>query len=302
MKYTNRLGFPEYICSWLKHDDYDHVVSENTFSATTLLKPVRVYWLSLRNNDNLQMDVSDLIASRIGTAVHDSIERIETDGVEKEIRLEKEIEIDGEVFIIRGKFDILEHQPDGSCTLRDIKTTSVWAYVFGTKDEEYRKQLSVYRWLLSDTGRDVNDVAYIDFFFTDWQSSKAKTDENYPKCKVTPGYKVELMSASETEDFIIDRVKNFHIYKDTEAKDLPPCEIKDLWASDAKWAVKKKGANRATKLCDSEEEAEAYIMNRGIKSAIIEYRAPKVKRCKYCTAWQFCSQGQDYSSRGLIQY
>ena len=84
MQYTNKIGFAQYIVDWLCSDSYDHDVSPNTFSATTLLKPPRIYWLTLRNTEDLTMDVSDLAASRIGTAVHDSIERVKSVGVEKE--------------------------------------------------------------------------------------------------------------------------------------------------------------------------------------------------------------------------
>lgn len=304
MEFTNRFNFPQYIVDWLAYDDYDHVTNPATFSATTLLKPVRVHWLTLRHDSQLKMDVSDLAASKIGTAVHDSIETIDTDGVMKEFRLEHKLLIDGKDITIRGKFDILEKQPDGTYSLRDIKTTSVWTFILGGKDDDYCKQMSIYRWLLAKDKEFVgkpNDVGYIDFFFTDWQSAKAKMDKEYPQHKVRPGYKVQLMSIDETEAFIKERVRQFLKYENTSDNMLPPCNHKDLWATEEKWAVKKKGATKATKLCDTQEQANAYMYNKNIKG-IVEYRAPKVKRCKYCSAFPFCQQGQGYAAAGQIQY
>lgn len=304
MEYTNRLNFPQYITDWLAHDDYDHITDPNTFSATTLLKPVKVYWLTLRNDEKLKMDVSDLAASKIGTAVHDSIETIDTEGVLKEIRLEHKMLIDGREITIRGKFDILEKQPDGSWTLRDIKTTSVWAFILGGKDDDYCKQMSIYRWLLVNDKTfkyTYNDHGFIDFFFTDWQSAKAKTDKEYPKHKINPGYRVKLMSLKDTEAFIKERVRQFVQYENTSEAMLPPCNFKDLWATEEKWAVKKAGATKATKLCDTEAQAKAYMYNKKFKG-LVEYRAPKVKRCKYCSSFPFCQQGQTYASLGQIQF
>jgi len=304
MEYTNHFKFPQYIADWLAHDDYDHVADPTTFSATSLLKPVKVHWLTLRNDSKLKMDVSDLAASKIGTAVHDSIETIDTEGVLKEFRIEHKILIDGKEITIRGKFDILEKQPDGTWTLRDIKTTSVWAFILGGKDDDYCKQMSVYRWLLSknkDFAGKLNDHGFIDFFFTDWQSSKAKLDKEYPQHKINPGHKVTLMSLKETEVFIKEKVRQFVKYEKTADNMLPPCDLKDLWATEEKWAVKKKGATKATKLCDTKEQANAYMYNKKMKG-IVEYRAPKVKRCKYCSAFSFCQQGQGYSQAGQLQY
>lgn len=304
MEFTNRLNFPQYIVDWLAHDDYDHVVDSSTFSATSLLKPVKVHWLTLRNDDKLKMDVSDLASSKIGTAVHDSIELIDTEGVMKEFRLEHKMLVDGREITIRGKFDILEKQSDGTYSLRDIKTTSVWAFILGGKDDDYSKQMSIYRWLLAKDKEFVgtpNDIGYIDFFFTDWQSAKAKTDKEYPQHKINPGYKVQLMSLKDTEAFIEEKVRQFIKYENVSDNMLPPCNIKDLWATDEKWAVRKHKAIKATKLCDTEIEAKAYMHNKNIKG-IIEHRPPKVKRCRFCAAFPFCQQGQIYNTLGQIQY
>ena len=83
MEYTNNLNLPQYIVDWLKNDDYDHDPDPYTISATTLMKPTRAFLLTTRHVNKLQQDVSDLIASKMGSAIHDSIESVKTESVQK---------------------------------------------------------------------------------------------------------------------------------------------------------------------------------------------------------------------------
>ncbi len=299
MQYTNRYNLPQYLVDWLIHDNYDYNQDPLTVSATTLMKPVRAYWLTARHGDTLEIDVSELVAARLGSAIHDSIERVETDNVFKEERVKKTVEIEGVTFTVSGKYDILTL--DGTkWTLRDIKTTSVWAYIYGGKDEDYRKQLSIYRWLLSGD-REVEPVAFIDMIFTDWSSMKAKTEDNYPPQRIHPGYRIELMSLADTEAYIRERLSFFYKFKDTNDTNLPFCTKEELWASEDSWAVMKPGAQRATKVCDSKLAAVAYLAEKQIK-ADIQHRPGKVKRCKYCSAAPYCSQYKSLTAAGMIEF
>lgn len=299
MKYTNKLKLPNYIVDWLTADDYDHNLDPLTLSATTLMKPVRAYWLTLRHSNNLSMDVSELISSKLGNAIHDSIEKVQSTNVSKEQRISKQIEIDGVNYTISGKYDVLVFE-NNKWTIRDIKSTSVWAYIFGGKDEDYQKQLSIYRWLLH--GRhEVEPVAFIDFIFTDWQSMKAKTEDNYPPQRIHTGYKIDLLSLEDTEKYLRERLKAFFQYKNVSDEALPFCTKEELWASDDSFAVMKPDAKRATKVCASQEEAVGYIADKKIEASI-EFRQGKVKRCKYCSAAPTCSQFKDLQKHNLIDY
>jgi hypothetical protein len=298
MNYTNDLNLPQYIVDWLINDNYDHNTDPYTISATTLMKPTRAHVLALRHKDNLQRDVADNIAARVGGALHDSIEQVETPGIHKEHRARREFPLGPVVYTVTGKYDILEEHSDGSFTLRDIKTTSVWAYIYGGKDEEYRKQLSIYRWLLSQE-KEIRNEGYIDFFFTDWQSSKAKSDKDYPSERIKAGHRIQLWSLDETEDYIRSRLQLVEDNRGLSDENLVACTKQELWAGDEKFAVMKPAAKRATKLCDTRSEAEQYITAKKM-SAFVERRPPKVKRCKYCAAFPFCNQGQHYHNQGMI--
>lgn len=300
MQYLNRHKLPQYIVDWLVNDDYDYNTDPLTLSCTTLMKPVRAYWLTFRHGDDLEIDVSDLVASRLGRAIHNSLEQIQTPGVQKETRVTRQVEMDGVTYTIRGTYDLLVNE-GGKWTLRDIKTTSVWSYIYGGKDEDYKKQLSIYRWLLQGT-QPVEPVAFIDFFFTDWSSTKAKMEEGYPQQRIMAGYKIELMSLEETESYIKERLLAFFAHKDKLDSDLPLCTKEELWASADSFAVMKPGAQRATKVCESNDEALVYIRDKSVKNGYVEFRQGKVKRCKYCSAAPFCSQYKSLQKAGLIDY
>ena len=71
---TNDKNIPLAIAVWLATDDYSK--REGSISVTTLMKPVRQIVLSARAAQvGRDMDVSVFTASRMGTAIHDSIEK-----------------------------------------------------------------------------------------------------------------------------------------------------------------------------------------------------------------------------------
>ena len=72
--YSNLTNLPLPIAAWLAHDTYDREAAG--ISATTLMKPTRQIILSKRLPPGEGItDISGMIKSRIGTAIHDAIER-----------------------------------------------------------------------------------------------------------------------------------------------------------------------------------------------------------------------------------
>lgn len=298
--YTNKYRLPQYLVDWLLSSGYDFNYDPNTISTTTLLKPIKAQILGSRYTEDVETDVSELIAARYGTAIHDSVEKIETPGVSKEVRLHRQIQIEDTVYTVSGKYDILVDLGHGTYQLQDMKSTSVWSYIYGGKDEDYRKQLSIYRWLLSPTHQ-VIDQSSITFFFTDWSSSKARQDQDYPKLRIQSGYKVDLWSLEQTEQYIRERLTLFHLARQADDDELPDCTPEELWQTEDSWAVYKDGNKKATKLCNTEEEAELYKISKKIKGNI-QHRPGKVKRCRYCSSFPVCDQGQAYQANNQIEF
>ena len=72
--------------------------------------------------------------------------------------------------------------------------------------------------------------------------------------------------------------------------DLEDCGKIDTWYTGDKFAVyKDEKATKATKLCDSQEEADGYIQNKLNGKGIVKYRQGEYRRCQdYCSCCNFC--------------
>ena len=279
MKLTNNHGLPEYLVRWLSRDEYDHI--PGTYSATGLLKPARMLELTRRHGKDLTIDVADLIASRYGTALHDSISHaLEGAGWESEQRYKASFE---GVRIV-GKPDLLF---DGRIV--DFKSTSVWKFIHREYDE-YVKQLSIYKWLLGANGVETGE-GEICFLFTDWTKSKCLQDQDYPKLR-TATIRLALWPAAMTEGFMRERIKEIEAARDC----LPLCPDAELWRDEPVWALMKQGKKRSRKNCKTLEEAEELKA----EGEYIEARPGKVKRCNYCACRPVCDQYKQMLNDGVI--
>lgn len=325
MKITNKSGVSLPLAVWLLHDDYDYIRDENYISATALLKSTKQLVLSRRiPYQEREMDVADFIAARLGHAVHDSMEKawmlsgkknmkllgypeeiVETiliNPTPEEIRanpssihiwMEKrvirEITVDGKVFKIGGKYDIVI---DGR--IFDTKTTSVWSYMSGDKDEDYGKQGSIYRWLNPDLI--TSDHVYIQFLFTDWQRVMAKTNPKYPAERVLE-HPVELLPIPKIEEFIHEKVQELSRLWNADEADIPPCTDKELWRSEPAfkyYSDPTKTDGRSSKNFDNLADATRYWKQDKAGKGIVKTIPGEVKACAYCAAYNICKQREQY--------
>lgn len=294
MKYTNEHGLDPIVCAWLEADDYDRI--EGVYSATQLMKAVRMVVLEKRHADELEIDISDLIASRYGTSLHDSFEKIDIPNAIQEERFFTEL--NGEK--ISGKPDII--QIDGKTfVIWDIKSTSVWTYIYKSREEDYRIQLSIYRWL-AIKGKSENVLTNIPekastkgktiYLFTDWSKSKAKQGGNYPPIRIVVE-DIELMDEADTEQYILSRLELFNAHMDTLEPDLPACTEDELWTN---YIIRKEGRKSDVKKFNNREEAAEFLANMDDK----HYLQLKHNRCDYCVVTQFCSQYKQLLSENLV--
>ena len=171
------------ISIWLAHDAYDHNPNPYTISATALLRPTKQLILARRlpisSTDTI--DIVNNIASRMGTAIHESLEnawinhyvsglkllgydqtyidrvKINPTSVDRylhkhgmldmvpiylELRSSKKV---GK-WTVTGKFDFIA---DG--VVEDLKTTKAYSYIKKSNDVKYAQQGSIYKWLKSRT-------------------------------------------------------------------------------------------------------------------------------------------------------
>ena len=323
MNVTNRYNVPLLVAVWLLNDNYDHDSRPKTISASALIKPLKKYILGKRvNRDTQSLDVADLMSSALGSAIHDSLEAVWLDdekrtkaltqlGVPEDIQADIMINPTAEELAakpdgipvyfeqraerqfmgwnITGKFDQVA---DGR--VQDTKSTGVFSYMKGTKDEDYRAQLSIYKWLNPDKVTD--QIGQINFVFTDWQAFRANQDPNYPE-KRFQSKQFTLLDDQQVEALISRRLQDLVQYWDAPEEDIPECTAEDLWQDPPVYKyysdpTKVTSGGRATKNFSCPVEANKMLMEKGKGVVITVESAPKA--CGYCDAFEICNQRKRY--------
>lgn len=309
MAFTNTHDINIVLLPWLLGDEYDYSPNEKEISTTTLMKPIRQTVLLNRLKES-SIDVSELIASRLGTAIHDSVEKSwtgdryriltnlypenvvdrlvvnPTEPVKKDIPIYIENRAYKKImgWNISGKYDFIFNGK-----LVDLKTTSTWNYIYGSKDKDYQLQMSIYRWLNPDLVTE--DEADICMIFTDWQKQKALTQSDYPKLRVLTK-KIRLLSLVQTELWIRERIKLLEANMDLA--EPVKCTDEELWLPEPVYSyyADPTKLTRATKNFDSLVEANAYLATKGKGVVIPKPRLPR--RCGYCPVYDICTQRRKY--------
>lgn len=319
MKYTNIHGLSLPIAVWLLYDDYDYVDDPKYISATSLMVPTKQFILGRRvPSDMKEADLSDLLARSMGNSIHAGIEKAWTSkgaklmellGYPKSICDKIAINPDPEYlklnpdtlpvyieqrtfkefngYLIGGKFDTVI---DGR--LFDNKSTSVWGYLLGSRDEQHAQQGGIYRWLNPD--KIIDDYIYIQYIFTDWQKAMTKQRADYPKVRALE-HPVEMLTLQQTEEFIKYKIDLLEKYKLAKEEDLPECTDEELWRSEPQYKYYSdptKTSGRSTRNFDNLAEANKFLSEKG--KGIVITKPGEVKRCSYCAAAPICQQRLRY--------
>lgn len=310
-KYANTASVPLSLAVFLASDNYDH--DPNTISATSLIKPLRQIVLSARvPEDVTPVDLVNLVPSRMGSAIHDAIERSWKDNYQialdhlgypkkviEKIRINPKPEElqDGQIpiyleqraykqvgkFLISGKYDFI-----GDGRVEDFKSTSTFTAMNNTNDEKYIWQGSIYRWLNPDII--TKDEMAIQFIFTDWSKAKAMQDPKYPQQRIQQRI-LPLKSILETDAFVKRKLAQIEQYWDADESTIPPCTDADLWRSEPvfKYYKNPEKRSRSTKNFDNRHDAQLRFIEDGSVGIVVE-QPGQVTACKYCPAFAACSQ------------
>ena len=322
--YTNTNGVPLSLALWLATDEYDHDERSNVISVTTLLKPTKQIVLASRvPPSDAVSDVSTLVPSRMGTAIHNGLESAWLNnyqqgladlgyppGMIKRIRINPtDEELNDEIipiymelrtekavgdFIISGKFDFIAEG-----RVRDFKSTGTYTYTHNTNDAKYIMQGSLYRWLNPEKITD--DVMAIDYIFTDWSKLKSKTEAGYPPMRVMEA-KFKLKPVAEIDSFVKTKINDIIRCQHLEEEYMEPCSSEDLWRDKPVFKYYKNPAKlsgRSTKNYTDRGEAQARLANDGFVGTVVENRG-KVKACLYCNAASVCKQKDTYIQDGSL--
>ena len=324
-KYTNTTGISPALSIFLLHDEYAHVADPYTISATSLLKPLRQLALMQQASSlDKEIDISNLVASSMGSALHDRCEKawaseetvkkaLDLWGFPKEVRdrikinptelkprdipiyVEQRVEKKYGKFTVTGKYDLIM---DG--TLNDYKSTSVWSYIYDSNAENYSLQGSIYKALNPDKIR--SDYININYIFTDWSKTKARADSQYPASRVlTKRY--PLLSIKDTEEWIENKLSQLESLLTTPQELLPECSEEELWATPTvhKYYQNAAKTTRATKVFTNMDEALARQATDGGKGTIITTQGG-VKACIYCPVVDICTQAARLKDEGRLLF
>lgn len=313
---TNKYGISDAI---VKACMIDNHVTMGDISVTQLLDAPQVRMLK-RTHDH-EEDVSDMIWSIMGTAVHTVIERGEVSNTEarkileaaevlmkndqkkaadfmydfvkktypdattSDIITEKTLSHTIEGMTFSGTFDRFTISEG---LLDDYKNTSVYAAMNPESRKKWDGQLNTYAFLLREHGYTVNK-AQITAIFRDYSAGKA-FGLSYPK-KPIETYPITLQTHKFMTEYLTKRIR---LHKNAQLNGvIPDCNNKDRWATSDTFAVKAPGRVKAIKLFDNRDMAEAFILGDGAAYAgvFLERRLGEAKRCdSYCSVSKVCPQ------------
>ena len=322
-EYTNNNNISLPLAVFLMYDDYNYDERSNAISATGLIRPIRQLVLAQQNPTEAKtVEISELVASRMGNAIHKGCEIAWTDlpTVKKALKtlganddaadsirinppylkegetavyVEQRIEKTIDDFIISGQYDLVL---DG--VLNDFKSTSVWTYIFDSSADSYIKQGSIYKWLSPD--KITSDYININYIFTDWSAAKAREKKDYPQFKaITKKY--DLWSIEETENWIRNKLDAYKLHLNTSQEGLPECTDEELWATEEtfKYYKNPNKLDRSTKNFKTMDEALIRKSEDG-DVGIIKTVPGTVKHCPYCPVVNICTQAEAMRVSGRL--
>jgi hypothetical protein len=286
MKLTNKYDIPQTIVNVLERPTYSK--GKAHISATQLLNSPKIVALTKKFEDELEQDVSDMVWSLFGSAIHNVLEH----GKDDNHIVEQRIHAEHDGWHISGAVDLQVINPEGH-DIKDYKTTSAWAVM--NEKKEWEEQLNIYAWLVEKVRRVPVTSLGIVAIIRDWSRRDAATKEGYPPAPIKE-LPIKLWSFEEREAFIDKRIAlhsacDFAMETDGS---LPDCTPDEMWEKKTVWAVRKKGNVRAKALYESEKLALEAKEILG-KEFEVEVRLGERTRCaNFCPVSQYCEQYRDY--------
>jgi len=283
MKITNKHNVPETLVALASREYYSKGKSD--YSVTEIISPPRIQRLRRKHHDEMEQDVSEMLWSLLGSALHVVAERGQHEGYTTEERLYAEI--DG--VILSGAIDIQKSTPEG-ILITDYKFTSAWAL---RQDKfEWEAQQNIYAWLVQTAKKTPVVGVQICALIRDWSRREAAVKADYPQAPIQV-IDLPLWDIDRTATYITERL-NAHreskVAADWETE-LPFCTEDERWMRETQYAVKREGRKTAIRVFDNEQEAKDLAEK---EKGFVEIRKGEAIRCtgNFCGVNQWCSQYQ----------
>jgi hypothetical protein len=283
LKITNRFNVPETLVALASRNYYSKGKSD--YSVTEIISPPQIQVLRRKHYEEMEQDVSDMLWSLLGSALHVVAERGQVENHVTEQRLS--VEVDD--VVLSGAIDLQQLDGD-TVVITDYKFTSAWAL---RQDKfEWEAQQNIYAWLVfKATGRLVKSVR-ICALIRDWSRREAQNKPDYPQAPIQV-VELPLWDREKTEAYVRERIE---LHRDAKVKndweeDLPPCTEEDRWIRETTYAVKKEGRKTAVRVLDNEADAKALAEE---VKGFVEIRKGEAVRCtgNFCGVNKWCKQYQ----------
>ena len=281
MKITNKQNLPAPLVALLARNYYSK--GSSNYSVTELMSPPKIRRLREQYDEEMEVDVTKLIASQLGTVMHGRLEEKEVEGYINEERIYANIND----VVISGQIDIQKQTPDGVVII-DYKFVKAWS-VMQNKDE-WVTQLNVYKWLVETVKRTKVCGLQICAIIKDY--SQYSNQEGYPEAEAIM-IDVPMWDAVKTESYVRERLE---MHRDAKVShdfgdELQACSDEERWMKETVFAVKKEGRKTAIKLFKTMEEATELATK---EKGYVETRKGEYTRCAgdYCGVAKWCKQYQ----------
>jgi hypothetical protein len=281
MKITNKQNLPAPLVALLSRNYYSKGASQ--YSVTELMSPPKIRRLREQYDESMEIDVTKMIASQLGTFMHGKLEAKEVEGYHNEERIFTEI--DG--VVISGAID-LQQVVDGGVVIIDYKFVKAWSVKQGKSDWE--TQLNIYKWLVESVKRVPVKGLQICAIIKDY--APYDVSEGYPEAEAVM-IDVPMWDAVKTEAYVrqrLDMHRHARMAHDF-GEELQPCSDEERWMTETVYATKKDGRKSAIRLFKTIEEATELAEK---EKGYVETRKGEPKRCTgdFCGVSKWCSQYQ----------
>ena len=280
MLITNKYNLPEAFVKAIQNSRHN---ADKCLSATTLLKGTKEIILTDRHFDEIEVDAADEVWSVFGTAVHTILEHQEDEAFKEE-----SFSVGVFDYKVTGKVDRYDMKNE---TIEDWKTASTWKVIYKDFDD-WKRQGLIYAYLLKQSGLSVRHIRFV-ALLKDHSKTEAKRKPDYPQSPVyIYEFDVNPDELTGIEALIKAKVLEVSCNAEKADDDIAGCTPSERWSTDPKFAVMKEGRKTAVKVCDSEEEAQAFIeeLEKDKDKYFVEERKGVDKKCEdYCPCAAFCS-------------
>lgn len=281
MKITNKQGLPAPLVALLSRDYYSKGSSQ--YSVTELMSSPKIKRLREQYDGEMEVDVTKLIASQLGTFMHGKLEAKEVEGYLNEERIFAEV--DG--ITVSGAID-LQKEVEGGVVIIDYKFVKAWSVM--QNKTEWQTQLNIYKWLIETVKRKKVVGLQICAIIKDYSAHDTK--ENYPEAEAIM-IDVPMWDSVTTETYVRQRLemhRNAKVDHDF-GDELQACTDEERWMSETIYAVKREGRKTAIRVFKSIDEATELAEK---EKGYVETRQGEYRRCvgDFCGVSKWCKQYQ----------